>query len=449
MLRTTILAVCLVGTIQTAATAQPALSPPIASLRIVAPAAPGGGWDQTARAMRQALLDVHLVDTVTVENVAGAAGTIGLARFVKGVRRDEPALLVTGLVMQGAIVANQAPVSLGRVTPIARLTGEYEVIVVPAASPLRTLADLVEAFRTNPASISWAGGSAGGTDQLFVGLLARSAGIAPARINYIAFSGGGEALGALLGNQVSAGIAGYGEFAPHIASGALRALAISSPARVNGTAIPTLVEQGYDVVLSNWRGVVGPSRATPELRTELGRLVARLHDSPSWRAALERFGWTDLYLPAEPFDAFLRQEESRIESIVLSLRSGTDIGPLARGGGRLFPALIGAGLVLITAALAVDARRRRVEKLPHNPSTASLSGVAWIALGAILTLSLLERVGFVAASTLLFALTARGFGSTRWIRNVAIGLAFALAVYLIFTRGLSLSLPSGLLQDPL
>jgi putative tricarboxylic transport membrane protein len=445
MLRTIILAFCLVGTIRTAAAAQPAQPPPISSLRIVAPAAPGGGWDQTARAMRQALVDENLAETVTVENVAGAAGTIGLARFVKGIRRDEPALLVTGLVMQSAIVANQAPVSLGRVTPIARLTGEYEVIVVPAASNLRSLADLIDAFRASPASISWAGGSAGGTDQLFVGLLARSAGVAPSRINYIAFSGGGEALAALLGNQVSAGVAGYGEFAPHIATGALRALAISSADRVDGIAIPTLVEQGYDIVLSNWRGVVGPSRATPELRAELARLVARLHDSRSWRAALERFGWTDLYLPAEPFGAFLQQEERRIESIVLSLRSGTDVGPLARGGG-LFPALVGAGLALIVVALLVEARRRRATQPSHERETGNVRGVAWIVLGAIVTLLLLERVGFVVTATLLFALTARGFGSAGWFRNFAIGLAFALAVYMIFTRGLSLALPAGPLQ---
>jgi putative tricarboxylic transport membrane protein len=445
MLRTIILAVCLVGTIRTAATAQPAPAPPIASLRIVAPAAPGGGWDQTARAMRQALVDEHLAETVTVENVAGAAGTIGLARFVKGVRRDEPALLVTGLVMQSAILANQAPVSLGRVTPIARLTGEYEVIVVPAASKLRSLADLVAAFRTNPASISWAGGSAGGTDQLFVGLLARSAGVAPSRINYIAFSGGGEALAALLGNQVSAGVAGYGEFAPHIETGALRALAVSSATRVDGIAIPTLVEQGHDVVLTNWRGIVGPSRATPELRAELESLVARLHDSHSWRAALERFGWTDLYLPAEPFGAFLQQEERRIDSIVLSLRSETDVGPLARGG-AVFPALVGAGLAVIGVALLIESRRRRATAPSHEPDIGGMRGVAWIVLGAIVTLLCLEPAGFVVTSTLLFALTARGFGSAGWIRNLAIGLAFALAVYLIFTRGLSLSLPSGLLQ---
>jgi putative tricarboxylic transport membrane protein len=445
-MRTIVLAACLIGTMRAAATAQPAQSPSIDSLRIVAPAAPGGGWDQTARAMRQALLDEHLADAVSVENVVGAAGTIGLARFVKGVRRDEPALLVTGLVMQSAIVTNQAPVSIGRVTPIARLTGEYEVIVVPSASELRSLADLVEAFRNSPASISWAGGSAGGTDQLFVGLLARSAGIAPSRMNYIAFSGGGEALAALLGNQVSAGVAGYGEFAPHIASGALRALAISAHARVDGIAIPTLVEQGHDVVLSNWRGVVGPGRATPELRARLERLVARLHDSPSWRAALERFGWTDLYLPAEAFGAFLQQEERRIESIVLSLRSGTDIEPMVRGGGRFFPAMVGAGLALIAAALLVEARRRRVTQPPPAPDIGNVRGVAWIGLGTILTLVFLERAGFVVASTLLFALTARGFGSLRWIRDLAIGLAFALAVYLIFTRGLTLALPSGLLQ---
>ena len=196
---------------------------------IVAPAAPGGGWDQTARALQQAFVSVDPDTSVQVDNVPGAAGTIGLARFVSGERGNPEALLVMGLVMLSAITTNHAPVTLAETTPIARLTGEPEVIVVPAASPLKSLDDLLAAFRTSPESVSWGGGSAGGTDDLLVRLLAETIGIAPSRVNYIAFAGGGPALAALLGGQVTAGVSGYSEFAGQIDAGALRALAISSP----------------------------------------------------------------------------------------------------------------------------------------------------------------------------------------------------------------------------
>ena len=129
-------------------------------LTIVAPAAPGGGWDQTARVLQQVLAQVEPGSTVQVENVPGAAGTIGLARFVTAERGNPQALLVTGLVMVSAIAINHSPVRIADTTPIARLTGEYEAIVVPAASPWRTLADLIAAFKAAPDRVTWGGGSA-------------------------------------------------------------------------------------------------------------------------------------------------------------------------------------------------------------------------------------------------------------------------------------------------
>src|SRR3546814_8882696 len=90
--------------------------------------------------------------------------------------------------MLGAILTNKAPVSLEQTTPIARLTGEYEVIVVPAASEIQTPDDLVAKFKADPRSVSWAGGSAGGTDHILVGLIAEQVGVEPSGVNYIAFS---------------------------------------------------------------------------------------------------------------------------------------------------------------------------------------------------------------------------------------------------------------------
>jgi putative tricarboxylic transport membrane protein len=213
------------ATLLGAATAY-AQPPQFEQLRIVAPAAPGGGWDQTARAMQQVLERTGVVTTPIVENIPGAAGTIGLARFIGAERGNGDALLVSGLIMLGGIVTNDSPVTLADAVPIARLTGEYEALAVPAASPFATLDDLLTAFRERPESISWGGGSVGGSDQILAGLIAAASGVEPRRVNYIGFSGGGEALSAVLGGQVSVGINGLAEFAGQIDAGTLRVLAV-------------------------------------------------------------------------------------------------------------------------------------------------------------------------------------------------------------------------------
>ena len=160
--------------------------------------------------------------------------------------------------MLGGVVMHASPITLGDVTPIARLTGEYEVIVAPAGSPLRSLGDLVAALKADPESISWGGGSAGGSDQMLAGLVAEAVGVSPRRINYIAFSGGGESLAAIVGGQVSVGVNGLAELEGQIQAGTVRALAISSASRLPGLDVPTLREQGVPVDFENWRSVVGP-----------------------------------------------------------------------------------------------------------------------------------------------------------------------------------------------
>jgi putative tricarboxylic transport membrane protein len=239
----------------------------VPGLTILAPAAPGGGWDQLAREMQRVIEEQALVAMVQVENVPGAAGTIGLAQLINGRRGDGRALLVNGLVMLGAILWNQSPVSITQVTPIARLTGEYEIVAVPATSSHRDMQSLVRALRKNPAAVSWGGGSAGGTDHILAGLIVAAAGVDPRRTNYIAFSGGGEAVTALIGEQVTAGISGYSEFAQHIESGRLRAIGISAPRRLAHLDVPSLIEQGLDVELENWRAVVAPPGLNEARRT--------------------------------------------------------------------------------------------------------------------------------------------------------------------------------------
>jgi putative tricarboxylic transport membrane protein len=287
------------------------------TMKMLIPANPGGGWDQTGRQLAAALQSAKLVNSVQFENKGGAAGTIGLAQFVNSAKGDPTAVIIGGMVMVGGIHLNKSPVNLSMVTPIARLTSEYEVIVVPANSPYKTMADLVKAFKENPGKVSWGGGSAGGTDHILAGLIAKAVGVDPAKVNYIAFKGGGEAVAAIVGGHVTAGISGVAEFAEQIKAGRMRALAVSSAAPVDG--IPTLKSQGIDVELGNWRGVFGAPGLAPQQRDELVKLVKAATESPAWKASLEKHGWTPVFLGGDEYKAFLDQENQRIAAIIDSL----------------------------------------------------------------------------------------------------------------------------------
>lgn len=295
------------------------VSAQIKTLTIIAPAAPGGGWDQTARAMQQAVQQSGLANPVRVVNVAGAAGTIGLAQFVSANKGQGDVLLVMGLIMVGGVLTNKSAVTLTQTTPVARLTGEYEVLVVPAASPYRSLREFIAAWTANPGKLAIAGGSAGGTDHMLAGLLAQDVGINATRVNYVPHSGGGEAIASLLGNQVSAGINGLAELAPFIRGGRLRALAISSDKRLPGMDIPTFVEQDVNLTLANWRGVVAPPGISTEQRSALTSLLDQMHQSSQWKAVLTKYEWIDMYQSGAAFDAFLKQEYARAAAVLKSI----------------------------------------------------------------------------------------------------------------------------------
>lgn len=287
-----------------------------ADYTIIAPANPGGGWDQTARSMQTVLQDEGISSSVQVQNVPGAGGTIGLAQFASQSAGNANALIVGGYVMVGAILTNGSPVSLKDVTPIARLTGEYEAIVVPASSPLQTMGDLVEALKADPGAVSWGGGSAGGTDHITVGLIAKAAGVDPTKINYIAFSGGGEALAAILGSQVTAGISGYGEFEAQVQAGALRVLAISSEERLANVDAPTIKEGGLDVVVENWRMVAAAPGLTDEQKATVTADIEKMAKSASWQETLKTKGWQDTYLAGDAFSAQLEKDVAATQAVL-------------------------------------------------------------------------------------------------------------------------------------
>jgi putative tricarboxylic transport membrane protein len=293
----------------------PAFAQP--SLKMMIPANPGGGWDQTGRSLAAAMQSAKLVSSVQFDNKGGAAGIIGLAQFVNSAKGDPNAVMMGGMVMVGGIILGKSAVNLSQVTPIARLTSEWEVIVVPAASPIKSMADLVKLLKENPGKVSWGGGSAGGTDHILAGLIAKAVGVDPAKVNYVPYKGGGEAIAAILGGHVTAGVSGIGEFAEQVKAGKMRALAQSAPTKVDG--IPSLKEQGIDVELGNWRGIFGAPGITPQQRDALVKLVKDATETPAWKATLDKLGWTPVFLGGDDYKKFIDEDTKRVSAIIESL----------------------------------------------------------------------------------------------------------------------------------
>jgi putative tricarboxylic transport membrane protein len=288
-------------------------------IKMMAPAAPGGGWDGTARSLQQAMTAIGAAKSVQVTNVPGAGGAIGLAQFVNSAKGDGSQLMVNGFVMVGSLITNKSPVNLTMVTPIARLTAEALVIVVPAASPLKDAKDLAAALKADVSKVTFAGGSAGGVDHILAALFAGTVGVDGSKVNYVPFAGGGEALAAIMGGRVTAGISGWGEFEGQIKAGTLRAIAVTSSEKLAGNATPTLKEQGINLELINWRSIVAAPGITADQRKALADLIDKTVKSKEWQDILKQRGWDDAYLPSPAFDEFLKNEQTRVEAVLRSV----------------------------------------------------------------------------------------------------------------------------------
>lgn len=278
------------------------------AMKMMLPANPGGGWDTTGRALGKALQDAGVASSVTYDNKGGAAGAIGLAQFVNGSKNDPNALMVMGAVMLGGIITGKPPVTLKQVTPLARITSEYNVFVLPTNSPFKNMAEVVAQLKKDPGSVKWGGGSRGSTEHIAAAMIAKAVGVDPAKINYVAFRGGGEAISAILGGNVTVGGSGLSEFAEYIATGKMKPIGVTSGQRLPSIDVPTLKEQGIDVEIGNWRGVYGAPGISKAQRDELVAKLEKATKSAAWQEALKKNDWTSAWLAGDAFASFVDKE---------------------------------------------------------------------------------------------------------------------------------------------
>lgn len=302
----------LLAIVTLAAAAAPAQAQ-IKGLEIIAPANPGSGFDQTSRAVRDALMQAGLASSIQVINVPGAGGTIGLAQFVTA-KKPGASMLTIGVTTVGAILTNKSPVTLDDASPLALLLREYSMLVVPAKSDVKTVEDLAAKVKANTATVRWGVGSAGGVDHVIAGQFTKAVGADPRKLNAIHYPGGGEQLAAIMGGHVTVGVGGVPELASQIRSGKLRPLAVSSPERLSGLDIPTLKEQGVDVAIGTWRGLLVQKQISDADKRELGAAIEKMVATPAWKNTLDKYGWLDAYQSSEGFAAFLKEQQAMMKA---------------------------------------------------------------------------------------------------------------------------------------
>lgn len=288
------------------------------TLRIVIPANPGGGWDQTGRALGAALAAVGAADQIEYENVGGKGGTIGLAKYAEKYDNDPNTLLMGGMVMVGAVALQKPAVDMSHIQPIARLTSDYLVAAVAAKSPIKNTKDLADAMRADLRALPVAGGSAGGVDHIFAGVLARASKAKPEDLVYKPFPGGSEVVDALVSGNAAVGLSGYSEFSDAIAAGKLRAIGVSS--RRSAFGLPAFREQGLDATMANWRGVF-TGKGVPSARmAEMLAAVEAATAHESWLRTLKSNRWEPSWLTGKDLAEFMELDLTTARVMVYLLK---------------------------------------------------------------------------------------------------------------------------------
>ena len=291
----------------------------LSGLRILVPNSPGGGYDTTARVAVKVMDDTGIAKGTEVFNVAGAGGTVGLARVVNEAGNGDLAMLM-GLGVVGASYTNKSEAKLTETTPLARLIEEPGAIMVSKDSPYQTIDDLVQAWKADPGSIAVGGGSSpGGPDHLLPMQLADAVGIDPANVNFVSYDGGGDLLPAILGNKLGFAASGAGEYLDQIETGEIRVLATSGDERLEGVDAPTLTESDIDLVFSNWRGIVAPPGIDEAERDRLVAALEEMHGSEEWKEALSTNGWSDAFITGDEFSEFLTEQDKRVSDVLSQL----------------------------------------------------------------------------------------------------------------------------------
>lgn len=296
---------------------------PEKAVEIIAPANPGGGWDLTSRSTAKVLAEEKLVtQPMSVTNMPGGSGAVAISHVVTRRKGDGHLLIAASPALTFTLALKRVPYTYEDVTPVAAIATDYGAIVVRKDSPFKTLKELLEAYRKNPADVSVAGGSApGGQDHVKFAKVIKAAGMDPTKVKYVPHQGGGEALASLLGGHTVAASPDISEIVGQVEAGEVRVLAVLSEKRLGGSLkdIPTAIEQGVNATYVLWRGFYAapgiPKEAADFWVTTLGKMVK----TEAWRKTLQANKWFDYFVGGPEYARFLNEDLKAGEALLKEL----------------------------------------------------------------------------------------------------------------------------------
>lgn len=299
----------------TIGTAMPAMAE-----ECIAPANPGGGWDFTCRQIGRLMTELGLVpNMVQVVNLAGAGGGIAFSEVANS-RKDDADLFVAASSATTTRLAQNAyaGATADQVRWVGSIAGDPGVIVVAKDSPFKTLNDLVDAVKADPASVAFAGGSAvGGFDHLKVLMMLNKAGFTePRKIKYIGLDGGADAITQTVGGFAQVMTGDLSEITGFIKSGDVRPIAVLSEERVKGFEdVPTAKEQGVDSIAMNWRGIYVPKDISDEDYDQWVDWLKKVGASEQWKTVMAENGLEPYDMFGPEFDTFVHDNITQVQEV--------------------------------------------------------------------------------------------------------------------------------------
>jgi len=277
----------------------------------IAPANPGGGWDFTCRSIGKIMYDIGAVDKpIQVTNMAGGGGGLAYSHVVNKRNSDADLIVAASSATATRLAQNAyAGMTYDQVRFLGAIGGDYGVIAVAKDAPYKNLGDLIDAVKSNPASVTFAGGSAaGGFDHLKVLMTLKKDGFNDVtKVKYIGVDGGGDAITQMIGGHVQAMTGDISEVVGFMKSGDVRVIAIFAEDRLQGEfgSIPTAKEQGYDVVALNWRGLYVPKGISDADYRKWSDALAKVGASKEWAEAMKANGLMPFHEVGDDFQNYV------------------------------------------------------------------------------------------------------------------------------------------------
>jgi len=320
MLGSRLLRAMLLATIAAPAAAQETWKPTRA-VTLIAPNAPGGTSDRTAREMQRILQMNKLMDVaVVVVNRPGGSGTVALNQLVTHPGDGHVLMIGTGNMI-GNHITGLSPHAHGDFTILALMMEDYYGVNVRTGHPVQSAREMLDRLRKTPDSLVLGTSSPTGANFTTLAVVLKRGGVDVKRLKVVNFAGGGQSTMALLGGHVDIVSTGLSNMAEYLRDGRMRTLAVSAPRRRPGifSSVPTWKEVGVDVTVSTWRAVMAPKDLTPAQIAYWDGVFRKLVATEDWKKEVAENYWENTYLPAADARRRLDHEYNETKQILQEL----------------------------------------------------------------------------------------------------------------------------------